>query len=188
MKRNSVVVARGDRGAAAPSGQVPAALPNASSAARRSRAAGRVGVCGALPVPRSGSRRPDDRRQCLGLERCRNGSFVKARGYKRVCRGSSDFTRRLKVVSAPAGRYPYRSRPARAAALSFAGVPETTRFRRRRAPLVTRLGAALVGGTRGQRIEEASGFIGRVIAFCGLETSPAASRRLSCVPTLHFRQ
>ena len=35
----------GDRGAAAPSGQVPAALPNASSAARRSRAAGRVGVC-----------------------------------------------------------------------------------------------------------------------------------------------
>ena len=57
----------GDRGAAAPSGQVPAALPNASSAARRSRATGRVGVCGALPVPRSGSRRPDDRLQFWGL-------------------------------------------------------------------------------------------------------------------------
>ena len=57
----------GDRGAAAPSGQVPAALPNASSAARRSRAAGRVGVRGALPVPRSGSRRPDDRLQFWGL-------------------------------------------------------------------------------------------------------------------------
>ena len=70
-------------------------------------------------------------------------------------------------------------RPARAAALSFAGVPKAARFRRRRAPLVTRLGSALVWGTRGQRMEEASGFIGRVISFCGLETSPAASRRLS---------
>ena len=56
-------------------------------------------------------------------------------------------------------------RPARAAALSFAGVPETTQFRRRRAPLVTRLGAALVWGTRGQRMEAASSFIGRVNVF-----------------------
>ena len=136
----------GDRGAAAPSGQVPAALPNASSAARRSRATGQVGVRGALPVPRSGSRRPDDRLHSLGLVRCRNGLFVEARGYERVCRGSSDFARRPKVVSAPAGRVPYRSprlRRRASAALParrrFQGpwVPETTRFRRRRAPLVT---------------------------------------------------
>ena len=99
----------GDRGAAAPSGQVPAALPNASSAARRSRATGRVGVCGALPVPRSGSRRPDDRLQSLGFEWCRHGLFVEARGYERVCRGSSDFARRPKVVSAPVGCVPHRS-------------------------------------------------------------------------------
>ena len=56
-------------------------------------------------------------------------------------------------------------RPARAAALSFAGVPETTRFRRRHAPLATRLGAVLVWGTRGQRMEAASSFIGRVNVF-----------------------
>ena len=150
----------GDRGAAAPSGQVPAALPNASSAARRSRAAGRVGVCGALPVPRSGSRRPDDRLQSSGLELRRNCLFVEARGYERVCRGSSDFARRPKVVSAPAGRVPYRSprlRRRASAALParrrFQGpwVPETTRFRRRRVQIVTRLGAALVWGARGQR-------------------------------------
>ena len=33
--------------------------------------------------------------------------------------------------------------------------------------------------TRGQRIEEASGFIGRVIDFCGLKSSLSASRRVS---------
>ena len=66
----------------------------------------------------------------------------------------------------------------RGGAFKGSGVPKAARFRRRRAPLVTRLGAALVWGTRGQRIEEALGFIGRVIVFCGLETSVAASRRV----------
>ena len=155
----------------------------ASLAGRRSRGRARSTSCASVGLETagrstavSGSRAASKRLVC-GSSRLRTGlPRLERLREKTEGRQRAGGTSALPKPSSSALCF---GRPARAAALSFAGVPETTRFRRRRAPLVTRLGSALVWGTRGQRMEEASGFIGRVISFCGLETSPAASRRLS---------
>ena len=65
-------------------------------------------------------------------ERCRNGLFVEARAPERARRGSSDFARRPKVVSAPAGRVPYR-RP-RLRRRASAALPARRRFLSRACP------------------------------------------------------
>ena len=136
-------------------------------------------------MPRSGSRRPDDRLQFWGLgavsKRLVCGSSGPRAGLplleqlreKTEGRQRAGGTSALPKASSSALCL---GRPARAAALSRAvACPKPPDFaaaarRSRRAS-----GAVLVWGTRGQRMEEASGLIGRVIAFCGLETSPAAS-------------
>ena len=186
MKRNSVVVARvtAARRRIGAGSRRPAERfqRGASLAGRRSRGRGRSTSCASVGLEAAGrstavfGSRAASKLLVCGGSRLRTGlpRLERLREKTEGCQRAGGTS----ALPKPSSSASCLGRPARAAALSFVGVPEITRFRRRRAPLVTHLGAALVGGTRGQRMEEASGFIGRVIDFFGLETSVAASRRV----------
>ena len=123
----------------------------ASLAGRRSRGCARSTSCASVGL--EAARRPTavfgSRAVSKWLVCGRSGARTGRPRLERLCEKTEGRQRAggTSALPKPSSSASCLGRPARAAALSFVGVPEITRFRRRRAPLVTRLGAALVWGS-----------------------------------------